>query len=642
MNPNWKGRFNLKNITDEHSIEVDPETRERRHKDWPELWTLSDDDPQTILEGFERGMSIAGENADFIGIPVKNEKNVVTGYNYKKFSEVEKDAQQIGLALQKTDLEPGKDFIAFFSANNYAYDASILGGYYRNLANVSLYDTLGESAVEYICNQCEIKLVFVQNAAKLKILFNINTPTLHTVIVIDEDPGKLPEKEGVTVLSFADFMATGLEGELSQTRPLTSDLATINYTSGTTGNPKGVMLTHNALMTTGYGVGEHFTALRPTNDDLWFSYLPLAHIFERVAHITWMCCGTKWCYSGGDMTQVIAELSIAQPTIFGAVPRVLNKLFDKINATLNEPGCVSSIKRGLIHYCMAQKRGYLDQGIVTKDTIWDKKILGPKLQTKLGGKVHSMVCGAAPLNSEVRAFVKEMFSVYFHEGYGQTENGAAACGQIFSNYCADDGCVGIPMPWTGIKLVDVPEMGYFSKDGKGEICFKGANLMKGYYKNEEKTKEAIDEDGWLHSGDIGMWSENKQLKIIDRKKNIFKLSQGEYVAPERLEGIYAKHPLVQQIFIYGNSNESTLVAVIVPEPEGFGQIGKDKNELMKQINTMAKTNDKLKGFEMIRACHIETELFSIENGLLTPTSKAKRPQIQAKYKETLEQLYGEI
>jgi long-chain acyl-CoA synthetase len=154
-------------------------------------------------------------------------------------------------------------------------------------------------------------------------------------------------------------------------------------------------------------------------------------------------------------------------------------------------------------------------------------------------------------------------------------------------------------------------MNYFAKDGKGEICFRGGNVMKGYYKMPEKTAETIDEDGWLHTGDIGMWSANGQLKIIDRKKNIFKLSQGEYVAPERLEGIYAKNPLVAQIFIHGDSNESTLVAVVVPEEVNFAAINKDKNELMKQINAVAKEGDQLKGFEMIRGVHIETELFSV-------------------------------
>jgi len=644
-NPAWKGVHNLKSLDEIQTVEVDPISRERRHKDHPELWTLPATEAQTILEGLERGMKIAGEDGKFIGVPVKDDKGLVTSYAFKTYSQVRDDAQQCAVALSQLGLTPGTDFIGIFSSNNYQYDVAILGGYYINLANVSLYDTLGEEAVQHINNEAELSVVFVQNLEKLEMLLKVKSKHLKTAVVMEDIPAGATHavQDNVNIIGWTGFMETGAGGKLVESRPVASDVATLNYTSGTTGLPKGVMLTHLALMTSGLGVGKFFICGIPlTTSDLWFSYLPLAHIFERVAHITFMVFGAQWAYSGGDMTQVVPELAVAQPTIFGAVPRTLNKLFDKISGALNEPGCVSSIKRTLIQYCMSKKRAYLDAGIVTKDTIWDRKVLTPKLQVKLGGKCHTIVCGAAPLDPEVRGFVREIFGCYFIEGYGQTENAAAGCGTMFANYCNEDGCIGVPAPWTGIKLVDVPEMNYLAAEGKGEICFRGGNLMKGYYKNEEKTKETIDKEGWLHSGDIGMWSENGQLKIIDRKKNIFKLAQGEYVAPERLEGIYAKHPSVQQIFIHGDSKEATLVAVIVPDAAAFEALGKDKAELMKQINSHAKENDKLKGFEMIRGCVIETELFSVENELLTPTQKAKRPQLLKKYGVSLEALYGEM
>jgi len=205
------------------------------------------------------------------------------------------------------------------------------------------------------------------------------------------------------------------------------------------------------------------------------------------------------------------------------------------------------------------------------------------------------------------------------------------------------------MPYTGIRLDSVPEMNYNASEGKGEICFRGHNVMKGYYKDEEKTKEAIDEDGWLHTGDIGMWTENGQLKIIDRKKHIFKLAQGEYVAPERLEAVFAKHPLLDQMFIYGNSLQSTLVAVLILNPVESEKLGlaaisdelEKKKSVLKIINTYGKSQ-KLKGFEMIRACVLESEPFTVENDLLTPTQKAKRPVIQNKYKSALEASYNEV
>lgn len=638
----WAGKWNLDTLDQVQSIEVDEVTRERRHKDHPELWTIPADGPQTILEGFEAGLKVAGEDGKFIGIPVKNDAGILTSYDWKTYGQVQTEAKQCAVALSKLQMSPGS-FIGFFSSNNYVYDLGIIAGYYLNLPNVSLYDTLGQEAVEFIVNECECSVIFVENIAKLKLLFKVNTPFIKLVVMMTATVGDLPTKDGVKLMSFNDFMASGVGSELVESRPAIEDLATLNYTSGTTGNPKGVMLTHANLMVTGLGAGWSMVCGKPlSKDDVWFSYLPLAHIFERVAHIMIMAYGAQWAYNGGDMTKVVDELAVAQPTVFGAVPRTLNKLFDKINSTLDEAGCVSSIKRNLIKYCMSKKRAYLDQGIVTQDTIWDRKILQPKLASKLGGKVHTIVCGAAPLNPEVRGFVREIFGCYFVEGYGQTENAAAGCGTTFANYCEEDGCIGVPQPWTGIKLVDVPEMNYYAKNGQGEICFRGQNVMKGYYKMPEKTAEAVDEDGWLHTGDIGEWSKNGQLKITDRLKNIFKLAQGEYIAPERLEGIYVKHPSIQQIFIYGNSLQSTLVAVVIPVDAAFEAIKKDKNVLMKEINAHAKANDALKGFEMIRGIHIETELFSVENELLTPTQKAKRPQLLAKYKDALEQLYAEI
>jgi len=638
-NPQWAGVHNLDSLDQMQTVEVDPESRERRHKDHPELWELRSDDPQTLLEGFENGIKIAGENGDFIGIPNKDETNTVTSYTYRTYGQVRDDAKKFGRFLEQAGLEPGTDIIGIFSINNYAYDVAILGGYYRNLTNCSLYDTLGEQAVQYICQQTEMKLIIVENLQKLKMLFNVDCSTVKQVVLMNSKPDEeIPTKEGVSVITWAEALKAGEEGSLNEARPTPDSLATLNYTSGTTGNPKGVMLTHRALMTSGVGIKEFMLCGKPlTPEDVWFSYLPLAHIFERAAHILFMTFGARWAYTGGDMTKVLAELGLVKPTIFGAVPRTLNKLYDKINAKLQEPGCVSGIKGMLLRKGMRSKRALLDQGIVTRDTFWDRKVL-KLVQEQLGGRVHTIACGAAPINPEVKGFIREVTGVYFVEGYGQTENCAAGCGTMFANYCFEDGAIGVPMPYTGIKLADVSEMGYHAKEGKGEICFRGHNVMKGYYKDPEKTAEAIDSEGWLHTGDIGCWTENGQLKIIDRKKHIFKLAQGEYVAPERLEGVYTKSPMVDQMFVYGNSLQSYLVAVIVANEAEYAKLNKDKDALMKAINAFGKEN-KLKGFEMIRGCVVETEPFSVENGLLTPTQKAKRPVIQEKYKPALEALY---
>ena len=211
-----------------------------------------------------------------------------------------------------------------------------------------------------------------------------------------------------------------------------------------------------------------------------------------------------------------------------------------------------------------------------------------------------------------------------------------------------------------VKLVDLPEMGYTSKDEpfpRGEICSRGKNIFREYYKLKEKTAETIDKDGWCHSGDVGQWDAQGRLQVIDRVKNMFKLAQGEYVAAERIETIYQKHELVAQSFVYGDSLQATLVGIIVPDPDvikhwatqkGFSgkspeELCKDaafKKAVVKSLEEFAKSND-LKGFECVKAVHLDMSPFSVENGLLTPTFKLKRHEAKKYYKTQIDAMYAE-
>jgi long-chain acyl-CoA synthetase len=205
--------------------------------------------------------------------------------------------------------------------------------------------------------------------------------------------------------------------------------------------------------------------------------------------------------------------------------------------------------------------------------------------------------------------------------------------------------------------VDVPDMDYRSTDKphpRGEICIRGKSVMREYYKVPEKTAETIDQDGWLHTGDIGLFDQANRLVIIDRLKNIFKLSQGEYIAPEKIEGVYQKHELVAQAFIYGDSMQSSLVGVIVPDKQPFEQWIASKSfsnsdlssaevqkELIKELNAFGKQSD-LKGFELIRAVHLTFDEFTIDNDLLTPTFKLKREQAKDVYQEEIKTMYASL
>ncbi|KAI9222671.1 hypothetical protein BC828DRAFT_403836, partial [Blastocladiella britannica] len=244
--------------------------------------------------------------------------------------------------------------------------------------------------------------------------------------------------------------------------------------------------------------------------------------------------------------------------------------------------------------------------------------------------------------------------------YGQTENGAGATIQLPGEYTA--GNVGAPFPSCEVKLEDVPEMNYLSTDKpfpRGEICIRGPNVMIGYWKDPTKTKETIDKDGWLHTGDVGMITDRGQFVIIDRKKNIFKLAQGEYCAPEAIENHLVLCSLVAQVFVHGDSLQSELVAVVVPNEETFvpwarAQVGKPatmdvkalcsdpevREALLHELTVVGKEK-KLRGFEFVKAVHLEHEPFSVENGLLTPSFKLKRsPQAIDKYRQQIDAMYA--
>ena len=280
-------------------------------------------------------------------------------------------------------------------------------------------------------------------------------------------------------------------------------------------------------------------------------------------------------------------------------------------------------------------------------------------------QIRFMVSGSAPLSDNVMVFFRCMLGAPIVEGYGQTE-GCAGATLGHPKDVSTVGHVGGPIGGVEIVLVDIPEMGYSHKDtehrgqpcfGRGEICVRGANVFKGYYKDEEKTKETIDEEGWLHSGDVGLWRPDGTLQIIDRKKNIFKLSQGEYVAPEKIENVLTRSPLIAQCFVYGDSLQSALVAIVVPDEDPVRQWAAThdpsltkasleqackssslKEAIMADIARISEESS-LHGFETVKAIHLEPSPFTVERDLMTPTFKLKRQKIRDAYEAEIEALY---
>ncbi|KAH9083180.1 hypothetical protein Ae201684P_014077 [Aphanomyces euteiches] len=273
-----------------------------------------------------------------------------------------------------------------------------------------------------------------------------------------------------------------------------------------------------------------------------------------------------------------------------------------------------------------------------------------------GGRVQLMISGSAPLSANVEEFFKIAFSCRLEEGYGLTETSAAAT--LTGAHIPLGPHAGIPMSNVQIRLRDVPDMNYTSADNprpRGEIYIRGPSVFIGYYKDDATTAQVLSSDGWFATGDIGAWNADGTLSIIDRKKNIFKLSQGEYVAVEKIENIYVKSPLVAQIFVYGDSHQSFLVGVVVPDPDAVqswaqqkkisGDLkslfsrGELKAAIMASMTEMAD-EARLLGFERVKDIHLHPEAFSADKDMITPTFKLKRPQLKAYFQGEIDAMYA--
>jgi long-chain acyl-CoA synthetase len=429
---------------------------------------------------------------------------------------------------------------------------------------------------------------------------------------------------------------------------------TICYTSGTTGNPKGVQITHRNVIAAAGGLAKLIPKhLIFSTKDSHLSFLPLSHMFERVVFHTLSHYGCRIGFYQGDINVLLDDLATLKPTLFPCVPRLLNKLYDGIQSKVSGG---SFIARNLFHYGFNRKYSILKRGTVTKNTMWDKLIFA-RIQERIGGKVRMMLTGAAPISSEVLEFMRVSMGCFVVEGYGQTESCAAGFITQMGDHCPMFGSnVGVPFSSIEYKLVDAPQKNYFVTDSpnpRGEICMRGPLIMKGYYKNPEKTRETIDQDGWLHTGDVGEILPNRTLRIIDRVNNIFKLSQGEFVAPELIEN-KIKSPFVAQLYVHGDPFQPSLVVIAIvdasilqfartlglkeTEPEVLIQNQLLQDQLLKHLQDLGRKNG-LKGYEIPKGIHLDTELFTVANGLLTPTFKTKRNVVKEKYSSEIAKIY---
>lgn len=458
-------------------------------------------------------------------------------------------------------------------------------------------------------------------------------PSLKKIIFVgdkdDLEAAGIPDS--YETILYSDFEALGVAAPVDAELPNPDDIGLVIYTSGTTGNPKGVVHVHSGLVAMTAGC----ISLVPfVPEDIHMAFLPMAHIMEQFLESLTFAVGGSIGFWTGDIRALMANVASLRPTKFIAVPRLLNRLYVQLRGAFN---ALEGPKKAVYDAAMASKKEWLEKGVYK--SFYDLFVFN-KAAAALGGRCGMLATGSAPIDPGMLEFFRIVFSCPVIEGYGMTE--VLVTSLTYLTDTTTRSHVGPPSSAVEIKLVSVPEMNYLTSTNppRGEVCFRGPMNMVSYYKDPEKTKEALDEDGWFHSGDIGEFYPDGSLRLIDRIKHIFKLSHGEYVAPEKLEQTFVHSKYVAQIFVNGNSLQSALVCIVVPDPACIEEAMKSHNVtstaelfaneefkklVLADISAIGRGSGAF-GFEIPRAIHfIETPFEAL--GLLTPTFKIGRAHV---------------
>jgi long-chain acyl-CoA synthetase len=554
------------------------------------------------------------------------------------------NTENLALGLTSLGVKKG-DKVSIISENRpeWVYsDMAILG---IGAVDVPLYPISTSDTIEFILNNSESVAAIVSNRFQLNKVLKIrsNCKNLKFIIVFNsEDRGD--EKD---VYTLAEIQARGIEFKNSNPRffeealnsTQENDLCTIIYTSGTTGEPKGVMLTHKNIISNVRGAHELFDI---GQTDIFLSFLPLCHIFERMAgYYTALSGGCIIAYAE-SIEKVASNMEDIKPTIMTAVPRLFERMYSKIKKNVeSQPEKKQKIFNWAVElgkeYQLAKKSGQpIPIFLNLKHKLADKLVFH-KLREKTGGRLRFFISGGAALARELGIFF-EAAGILVVEGYGLTESSPVIAVNRPNDY--KFGTVGKVLPGVEVKI---------AKDG--EILAHGPNIMQGYYKNKKETEETI-KDGWLHTGDIGVFDAEGFLIITDRKKHLFKTSGGKYIAPTPIENMFLASKYIEQFVLIGD-RRMFLSALIVPDYEALKEYA-DANRIqydnveelvqMKQIYEMLdkeldQFQKKLANFERVRKFAILDKPFSIETGELTPKLSVKRKVIEERYKDLIEDMY---
>ena len=471
---------------------------------------------------------------------------------------------------------------------------------------VPLFTTYSDSDYEYIINDCGPKVCIVSNKLQYEKIEKFLNDKIK-IISIDELTNEIENFSEI-------FKKTNLTNKSYNDKIKRNDLACIIYTSGTTGKPKGVMLSHGGILSNCEGALEILTSIVKKKKPVFLTWLPLSHSYEHTVQFVQISLGAK-IYYAESLDKLIPNMSVAKPTIMTAVPRFYQNLYNKISLNFSK---LEGLKKKLITNTLKLgskklKKENLNFGEKISNFLCEI-LVRKKIKKQFGGELQAFVSGGGALDQKIGEFLNSI-GLPTLQGYGLTEASPVVSCNVPGNIQIET--VGPPFKTNQVKI---------SNDG--EILVKGENVMLGYWNKKDETNEVIKE-GWLHTGDIGEFTKEGNLKITDRKKEIIVNLGGDNISPSKIENLLCLNEKIKQSLVYGDKKTYLVALIVTDNEENRSEI----NLFIENLNKNLQTIEKVKKIKLIK------EEFTIENGMLTPTLKLKRKKILEKYKEDLEKLY---